>query len=751
MIIYSNALVNGWQNWGWAALNYNNTSPVYTGCQYSISVTMGDWDGIQIVNTEMSDSPYANISFWLNGGASGGQHLQMYGLDQVGTTQNNDVEVNYDLTAPLANTWVQYTVPLSDLGVANIDNFTGFVIQDSAGTGEPTFYLDNIQLNTNAISGGPNPTAYIGVDAGSNRAPISPMIYGVAFASASQMQDLNATMNRSGGNEETTYNWATNVHGKGNDWYFECIADSSSTPGESADTVVSAAKAAGAQALITIPIIGWTPKVGPGRSTLESYSISKYGPQTGSDPYLANAGDGVTVTNGISWDNLITWNNPNDTYVPADTNFQKSYVQHLITNWGVSTNGGVGYYIMDNEHSLWSSTHQDIHPVGPTMQEIFGKMEAYSSMVKSVDSNALVAGPEEWGWPGYLYSGYDQQWSAEDNNYNVNDYPDRKTNGGWDYGPWLLNQFSQYQATNGQRLLDYFTLHCYPQEGNVSGDDTDTTTELLRNQSTRVFWDTNYVDPSWIDSIIMLIPRMSNWVATYYPGTKIGVTEYNWGAEASMNGATAQADILGIFGRYCLNLATRWTVPASPTYLAMKMYRNYDGNDSTFGDTSVLATGPNPDDLSVFAAERSKDGALTIMIVNKYLTGNTPVAINLTNYTGSGSAQVWQLNSSEVITQLSNLSYTAGLLQTTVPPESVTLLIVPPSSILTLKAAPSSTQGQFLLTAYGEIGGTFILQSSTNLSTWTPVSTNTFSSSQYQFQMSAPGTQQYYRAVPTTF
>src|SRR5271166_2238327 len=138
-IIYSNALVNGWQNWGWATLNYANTSPVYPGCTDSISVTMTAWSGIQIVNTEMSDSPYSSISFLLNGGASGGQHLQMYGLEQVGSTQNQSAGIDVALTTPVANTWHQYTVTLSSLGVANVGNFTGFVIQDSAGTSEPTF------------------------------------------------------------------------------------------------------------------------------------------------------------------------------------------------------------------------------------------------------------------------------------------------------------------------------------------------------------------------------------------------------------------------------------------------------------------------------------------------------------------------------------------------------------------------------------------------------------------------------------
>ena len=51
-------------------------------------------------------------------------------------------------------------------------------------------------------------------------------------------------------------------------------------------------------------------------------------------------------------------------------------------------------------------------------------------MVKSIDPNALVCGPEEWGWPGYLYSGYDQQWSGVHNNYNPAQLSGSRRNGG---------------------------------------------------------------------------------------------------------------------------------------------------------------------------------------------------------------------------------------------------------------------------------------------------------------------------------
>jgi hypothetical protein len=742
-IIYSNTLQNGWADWSWSSTNnFTCTSPVRPGDPDSISVSSGAYGALYLnvsAVTELDSSMFTNLTFWLNGGPSGGQVLT------VDSTLDSSGQADTVAVGPLAaNTWQQYTVSLASLGVADDPDLDGFWFQNNTANTIPTYYVADMVLIVAPPPppAGPNPTNFIGVDAGYNRHPISPLIYGTAFAASNQLADLGFTMNRSGGNEETTYNWEINAHGKGADYYFESIADSSSTPGESADSVVANAKMGGAQPLITIPMIGWGPILGANRGTLASFSIAKYGPQTGSD---GNAGNGVSITN----DTLITWNDKTDANMQVDTNYQKGYVQHLTNTWGMSINGGVGYYIMDNEQSLWQSTHQDIHPVGATMQEILGKIVAYASMVKSLDPNALVAGPEEWGWSGYFYSGYDQQWSGQHNNFNPADYPDRETNGGWDYMPWLLNQLHQYNTTNGQRLLDYFTLHCYPQEGSVSGDAVDTATELLRNQSTRQFWDSNYVDPSWINSVIMLIPRMSNWVTTYYPGTKIGITEYNWGAEPYMNGATAQADIQGIFGRQGLDLATRWTIPASttPTYLAMKIYRNYDSQGHTFGDTSVLAGGPDPDNVSVFAAQRSSDEALTIMVVNKFLTGATPLVINVTNFIGAGAAQAWQLNASNVIAQLPDLNYTGGALQTTVPAQSVTLLVLPPSSTLELQAGLASAAGQFEFWVNGEIGRSYILQSSTDLSHWTVVGTNTLGDANGPFVFSAGSRAEFYRAA----
>ena len=143
--IYAQTLTNGWQDASYnVALNYFNTSPTNPGSIDSISATITSaYGGIQLYHVEMSDIGLASISFWLNGGPIGGQHLQMYGTLSGGAAQS----ARYYLTTPVANTWQKYTVSLSSLDVANATDFTGFAIQDSAGTAEPAFYLDDIKLN----------------------------------------------------------------------------------------------------------------------------------------------------------------------------------------------------------------------------------------------------------------------------------------------------------------------------------------------------------------------------------------------------------------------------------------------------------------------------------------------------------------------------------------------------------------------------------------------------------------------------
>jgi hypothetical protein len=142
--------------------------------------------------------------------------------------------------------------------------------------------------------------------------------------------------------------------------------------------------------------------------------------------------------------------------------------------------------------------------------------------------------------------------------------------------------------------------------GCVYGGATDAATNALRLRSTRALWDPTYSDESWIAEPVQLIPRMRGWVAADYPGTKISISEYNWGALGHFNGALAQADVLGIFGRENLDLATLWDPPqpTQPGAYAFRVFHNFDGGGAEFGRMSVGATSTDQSQVSIYAADR---------------------------------------------------------------------------------------------------------------------------------------------------
>ena len=497
-------------------------------------------------------------------------------------------------------------------------------------------------------------TITITIDAARDRHPINPAIYGVAFATGAQLRELNVPLNRWGGNSTTRYNWQLNASNHAQDYFFESIG------GDDADAFITETRAAGAEPMIAIPMIGWVARLGPNGEKLASFSVTKYGPQQDTDPFMPDAGNGIKP-NGQP----VTGNDPHDANVAADSLFQQAWVQHIKSRFG-----GVRYYFLDNEPSLWFSTHRDVHPDGATMDEMASRIIDYAAHIKSADPEAIVAGPEEWGWFGYFYSGFDQQFS-EQNGFTR--FPDREAHGGAEYIPWLLDRIRAEEQARATRLLDAVTIHFYPQSGEFS-DDMSVAMQLLRNRSTRSLWDPNYVDESWISDKVKLIPRLRAWAEAFRPGTPIGITEYNWGVEGHINGATAQADVLGIFGREGLDFAARWTTPdrGTPTYNAIRMYRNYDGSGSTFGDVSVSATVPNPDAIAAFAAIRSSDQSLTVMVINK--SASATVNLQVSNFSSGASAQRWELTSTNVVSRLKDVASSTLI---DLPSQSITLLVIP--------------------------------------------------------------------------
>ena len=498
-------------------------------------------------------------------------------------------------------------------------------------------------------------TITIAIDAARGRHPINPAIYGVAFATGVQLRELNVPLNRWGGNSTTRYNWQLNASNHAQDYFFESIG------GDDADAFIAETRAAGAEPMIAVPMIGWVARLGPNGDKLASFSVAKYGPQQETDPFMPDAGNGIKIDG-----QPVTGNDPGDANVEVDSLFQQAWVQHIKSRFG-----SVRYYFLDNEPSLWFSTHRDVHADGARMDEIASRMIDYAAHIKAADPNAIVAGPEEWGWFGYFYSGFDQQFS-EKNGFSR--FPDREAHSGAEYIPWVLDRIRTEEQTRATRLLDAVSIHFYPQSGEFS-DDMSPSMQLLRNRSTRSLWDPNYQDESWINDKVKLIPRLRAWAEALRPGTPIGITEYNWGAERHINGATAQADVLGIFGREGLDFAARWTTPdrGTPAYNSIAIYRNYDSHGSTFGDISVNATVPNPDAIAAFAAIRTTDQALTLMVINKTVSSAT-VNLQVSNFSSAATAERWELTSTNVIARLKDVAPSTLI---DLPAQSITLLVIP--------------------------------------------------------------------------
>ncbi|HXF60729.1 MAG TPA: glycoside hydrolase family 44 protein [Caldilineaceae bacterium] len=538
------------------------------------------------------------------------------------------------------------------------------------------------------------------VDAQANRGPISPYIYGMnEYAMAGGvafMQELGLPVRRWGGNLTSRYNWQTDISNHGSDWFFANSkqSDAMNLPADSkVIRVIEQNRQAGADSFLVMPMSGY---VANNNATACGFSVAKYGAQqaTAAGDGRPDCGNGVLAGGA-----LITNNDKLDASIAVNETWVKDWVAYLVGRYGAAANGGIRFYNLDNEPDLWFETHRDIRPEGLTFVQLRDLGYLYGAAIKQADPTALVLGPAVHGWPYYWHSPYDGQredWATPD---------DRDSHGGLPLLVWYLQQMRAYEQQHGVRILDYLDIHYYPQ-GYLPGHPDYEETQIALNDagsaarqanrlaSTRSLWDPTYVDKSWIaeagpdGGIVRLIPRMKAWIAEHYPGTKLAIGEYNWGGLEHINGALAQADVLGIFGREGVDLATLWEPPApdQPGAYAFRIYRNYDGAGSRFGETRVQAISSDQGRLAVYAAQREGDKALTVVVINK--TGSAlATRLQLWNFAPGGPAEVYRYSSDNLnaIVRLADQPVeTAGStdgstvgLTASFPANSITLLEIP--------------------------------------------------------------------------
>ncbi|HVM32320.1 MAG TPA: glycoside hydrolase family 44 protein [bacterium] len=457
--------------------------------------------------------------------------------------------------------------------------------------------------------------------------PISPYIYGL---NDQDPAGLRVTVRRLGGNRLTGYNWVTNASNAGNDWHQQSddwlcaqhLGDSDcGKPGAALFHFVEQNQAEGLASLLTLPMAGYV-------------AADKNGEVRENEAAPSRRWARVRFKKGAPF-----------SLAPdplAPTVYDDECVNFLKTRFGAASQGGVAFYDLDNEPALWPSTHPRLHPQKTTYREMADRSIALARAVLAVDPSAQIFGGVMYGWQEML---------------TLQDAPDSAPFNQADgtYTDWYLDQMRQAEKKYGRRLVHVLDLHWYPEaQGDgkrVTEGDLSPASVEARLQAPRSLWDPGYVEQSWItrDSThgapIALIPWLQAKIDRRYPGTRLAFSEYDYGAGNHVSGGLAQADALGIFGKYGVFLACYWGEVKDYNRAAYNLYRDYDGQGSAFGDTAVSAGSENVVTSPVYAASDSKKpGQLWIVVLNKDLKNQVHGFFQIQGAAAYGRYQAYGFN-----------------------------------------------------------------------------------------------------------
>lgn len=504
------------------------------------------------------------------------------------------------------------------------------------------------------------------LNSGANVKAISPWIYGTNFGTVP-----NATLNRVGGNRLTGYNWENNASNAGADWYhhndYGMATGPNDPPGYAFRGPLQNAAFTEQAVLVTVPMAGYV--AADGNGTVDETEIAP------SPRWKQVVPKKSMIYPGAS---LSTSPDKTDGYVFTDE----------LANWVEEFKFGDQpvFYSLDNEVGLWGEslpsgwqsgeqprwwenppfpgvspgpggrTHPTIHPFNPGFAELRDKTIAHAGAIKDVNPNALVFGGVTYGWTDFT------NLSGAPDAVTSPSHPSGDQAGEMHYHEWLLQQVRNAEISQGRKLMDVLDLHWYTEvyaDGQrITGDIATPAAIAARVQAPRSLWDPTYGynasnpvlgENSWIaqwgtQGPIKLLPRVQRDIDDFNPGTKIAITEYNYGGNNHISGAIAQADTLGIFGREGVFAANVW---GEGIYVsaAFDMYLNYDGEGGSFGDTSVSAGTSNIAQSATYASLDSSDpNRMVVVAINRTANAIT-TGISVTHDRIFDHAEVYQLTS----------------------------------------------------------------------------------------------------------
>jgi hypothetical protein len=494
------------------------------------------------------------------------------------------------------------------------------------------------------------------IDAAKDARPISPLIYGINNERLTGPY-ANLTLRRIGGNRWTAYNWTNNASNAGADWQYENdgMLARSDAPGAAVAEALAEMLDHHSTLILTVPINGYVSadKKGDG-------DVRNSGPdylQTRFRPELPAKGKPFTL----------------DPAPDSPVVYQDEFVNWVKSKYPTGSAGNANrvFFSLDNEPDLWHASHLEVHPQPVTYAELVQKSIDYARAIKAVEPAAKILGPVNYGWLGFV-----SLQNAPDANHR-------------DFQEFYLRQMAEAEKMSGQRLIDLFDVHWYPEATGsgggerISSDSITPETVAARLQAPRSLWDPTYTETSWIAKWqtrgpLTLIPRLLGKIARNYPGTKLTMTEYNFGGGSHISGAIAEADVLGILGRSGVYAACEWPLGRRERFIAggFQMYRDFDAANGTFGDISISAQSDNVTDTSVYASlHTGQRDWMTVVAINK-TDHDLPASFRIANTSRFDHAAIYQLTAKSPEPQRGDVMHIADPndVQYTMPAYSVSTI-----------------------------------------------------------------------------
>jgi hypothetical protein len=133
-IVYDDELKNGWQNRSWAKVALSTPA----GGSKPIKVEGDPWSALSLYHDAFSTAGFSKLTFFINGGKEGGQHLMVKVM-----AGGKAIDANF-LIQPKVKTWTVVEVPLKELG-AEGKMIDGIIWQGQANAFS-AFYIARIQF-----------------------------------------------------------------------------------------------------------------------------------------------------------------------------------------------------------------------------------------------------------------------------------------------------------------------------------------------------------------------------------------------------------------------------------------------------------------------------------------------------------------------------------------------------------------------------------------------------------------------------